>query len=362
MITVDWATSIISIPKAYMSIVQTVPNEIRRLDVNALRLSLRDIEASEDGMAHTRIVKNSEPVSLGGVTYARVLEILAPYTITFEDGAYAVSLDGGNNNVVDRVNVNQVGVRSANSAGLTYPDVQLKLAFQSAVLIDVDTGSSGTDYPLGTTGIGVNNVTDAIAIAQKFGLTGLYIDGDLVLDQDVEGYSITGNGSININGYSIDGSSLSGLTVSGAMTGSAIFRQCRIDGVTGLSGTMSQCGLSSTNAIVMSGTLSMDFCFSDVAGSGTPTLSLAVGQPSTLSCRGYIGGVEITDMDHASDVASVDVTAGHLKLAASCSDGTLVTRGQGKLTNNSTGTTIDRAGFFAVSADLGNNAITSGSI
>lgn len=121
MATVDWGdTKVISVPKSDMTLVQTVPYEIRELDIQTFRLELRDLEAGEDegrpwGTTHNH---NTE-VTVSGTTLARVVFILAPYTITFEDGQYAVNIVGGNSNISDVVNLNQVSVRSNNSAGLT---------------------------------------------------------------------------------------------------------------------------------------------------------------------------------------------------------------------------------------------------
>jgi hypothetical protein len=57
---------------------------------------------------------------LGGIEYARIIEILAPYTITFDDtgGAWVCNLIGSNNNILDKTNLTTVQVRSNNSAGL----------------------------------------------------------------------------------------------------------------------------------------------------------------------------------------------------------------------------------------------------
>ena len=52
------------------------------------------------------------------VTRGRVVEIINGYTVTFEDGQYAVNLTGANSNISDVANVNQVSIRAANSAGL----------------------------------------------------------------------------------------------------------------------------------------------------------------------------------------------------------------------------------------------------
>jgi hypothetical protein len=117
-ITVIWKDKIIFIPKSETTLVQSTPTEIRELDLNVLRLVLKDLEDDDDGMTFPNTHNNNSPVSLGGVVYARVLEITNGYTVTFEDGQYAVNLVGANSNVADVTNVNNVSVRSANSAGL----------------------------------------------------------------------------------------------------------------------------------------------------------------------------------------------------------------------------------------------------
>jgi hypothetical protein len=69
-------------------------------------------------MVYPAIFNHNPAVSVGGVTLAKVIEIINGYTITFEDGKYAVNLTGANSNVGDKINVNQVSVRSSNSAGM----------------------------------------------------------------------------------------------------------------------------------------------------------------------------------------------------------------------------------------------------
>jgi hypothetical protein len=118
MITIDWATKVIFVPKSFSTLVQISPSEIRSLDLNAFRVALKDIEDNEDGIVYPDTHRHNTEVTLSGINYARVIEILSPYTVTFEDGQYAVNLIGANSNVADRVNVNQVSVRAANSAGL----------------------------------------------------------------------------------------------------------------------------------------------------------------------------------------------------------------------------------------------------
>ncbi|MEM9067100.1 MAG: hypothetical protein AAGE52_01300 [Myxococcota bacterium] len=117
-LSVDWSTRVITVPRADMALKQSLPKEIRVLDIDAFRLELKSIEESDDGLPFPDTHRHNTEVSIGGVTLARVVEIVNGYTVTFEDGNYAVEMVGANSNLADVANVNQVSVRSANSAGL----------------------------------------------------------------------------------------------------------------------------------------------------------------------------------------------------------------------------------------------------
>jgi hypothetical protein len=116
-ISIDWANKIIFVPKADMTLVQASP-EIRQLDLNYFRLALKSLEGSEAGQLFDDTHRHFPPVTVGGVTISRVVEIINGYTVTFENGAYAVNLVGANSNVSDVTNVNNVSIRASNSAGL----------------------------------------------------------------------------------------------------------------------------------------------------------------------------------------------------------------------------------------------------
>ena len=117
-ISIDWPTKVINVPKADTTLVDAGPPEIRALDVNQFRKDLNALQASENGMPELTTHIHTAPVVLGGVTFARQVEIINGYTVTFEDGSYAVNLTEANNNVSDVTNLNSVSIRSANSAGL----------------------------------------------------------------------------------------------------------------------------------------------------------------------------------------------------------------------------------------------------
>lgn len=115
-ISIDHTTRTIFVPKTDLT---PLGGALYMLDVNDFRLWLKDWEDSEEGIDMPDTHKHNTEVVLGGVTLARVVEIINGYNITFEDGQYAINLGGANNNLADVTNVNSVSIRSNNSAGLT---------------------------------------------------------------------------------------------------------------------------------------------------------------------------------------------------------------------------------------------------
>lgn len=114
-ITIDWANRVIHVPQAYLT---DLGGGVYELDIDMFRLDLKALEASDQGIVELDTHAHNTLVTVAGTTLARVVEIINGYTITFEDGQYAVNLTGANSNISEVTNVNQVSLRSFNSAGL----------------------------------------------------------------------------------------------------------------------------------------------------------------------------------------------------------------------------------------------------
>lgn len=116
-ITINWATRVISVPQADLAFVST---GLYQLDVDVLRLALKDIEDSEIGMSFPDTHRHNTAVVLSGVTYSRIVEVINGYTVTFQDTGtpYSVRCVGANHNLGDVKNVNNVSLIVGNSAGL----------------------------------------------------------------------------------------------------------------------------------------------------------------------------------------------------------------------------------------------------
>ena len=118
-ISIDWGTKVISVPQSYLT---NISGTLYELDTEQFRLDLKALEDDEAGMPFPDTHRHATQVTVAGVTYARVIEIINGYSITFEDGQYSVRLVGSNNNFFDVensiLNQNQVQVIAQNAAGL----------------------------------------------------------------------------------------------------------------------------------------------------------------------------------------------------------------------------------------------------
>lgn len=118
----DYNNFVITVPKADMLLIQSTPSEVRQLDIDDLRQWLHDEQDDERGITFVTMFENIPPKTISGVTLARVLEIIPPWTLQFDDNGgadpYSVNVVGGNSNLADVIIKNTVGVNTANSAGL----------------------------------------------------------------------------------------------------------------------------------------------------------------------------------------------------------------------------------------------------
>lgn len=166
-VTINWGTKVISVAKTELTLIQETPIEIRQMDLDAFRMALKTQEDSEDGMAFPDTHRHATEATLGGVTYARMIEIINGYTVTFVDGQYSVNLVGANSNVGDVINANQVSVRSANAAGLIVkPADEAPTAQEIATAVDTElTGMHGAGA--WTTPAGLATATELAIVSTK---------------------------------------------------------------------------------------------------------------------------------------------------------------------------------------------------
>jgi len=157
-VSIDWGTSVITVLTASLTLVQAGPPVIREMNIDEFRLALKDWEDNVDGIGFLKTHNHNTEVTVAGTTLARTVVILDPYTVTFQDGQYAVNVVGANSNISEKANVNQVSIRSFNTAGL----------------ISVQTGVSGSGSSPGDIAAAVWDTT--LAEHTSSGTTGKALD------------------------------------------------------------------------------------------------------------------------------------------------------------------------------------------
>ena len=348
-ISIDWGNSIINIPRLDMPIVQSTPTEIRKLDLDLFRLELKDLEDSSDGMAFTRTHKHNTAVTIGGVVLSRVIEILDPYTITFEDGQYAVNLIGANSNVGDRVNVNQVSVRSTNSAGLQDLSTLLSAAYNGKVSVDVINGQAGTTTPLGTRSTPVNNFADALTIANNNSLKTFDVmsSATLTVDDFSNGFEFVGDNrstvTMTINAdTNVINCIFSRMTIQGTLDGNNTLKGCTVKTLNYVEGIILDCGFSETIQLAsdLTGQANIINCFSLIAAGATMPV-IDFNSTGSMVMHDYSGNIKFINYTGGAGFGvNVGITSGLLTLDPTLTGGTITIRGEPSFDDQSNGTTI----------------------
>ena len=346
-ISIDWGTGVITVPQSDLLQVQSTPIEVYELNINDFRLELRDLEDGDLGMPFPETHEHVPPLTVAGVTLARVVEILEPYTLTFVPNLpYGVNIVGGNSNLADRTNPNNVSVRSANSAGLQDSESLQASSFDGEVTIDVINGVTGTTFPRGTQQTPVNNLADAHAIAEERGISRFLIRESMTLANEAmsDGYTfradkvgttVTCDASADLTNAAFED-----IVVTGVLDGNNRFRTCEIDNLSTW-GQFRRCGLSGTLTLTgTGGQLSQLIdCHSDVAGGGPGQYANVDMNASgnDLLVRNYHGGLGILNMADAAGDVSIDMSSGRVTVYADCTVGGLTIRGISSVIDNSTG-------------------------
>lgn len=275
-------------------------------------------------------------------------------------------LEGGNFVAVDSIDVALNPVfptfgrfvsKASASSSTTANQEQLEYAtFNGGVSLDTTTPYTGDVYPVGNQEFPVNNLTDALQIANNRGFSKIYIVSptftfattDVVDDFIFEGDSATRHLLTLTEDATITNCIFRNLAINGFLDGGCSASFCIIFNLNYIDGSLLDC-LFSTGTITLSGTQANFLrCASAVAGGGggqTPTIDLN-GGGTDLVIRDYQGGIELTNMSVATDNVSIDMSSGRVVLDSTITDCNLTIRGIGELQDNKTGGTVDSTGLL----------------
>jgi len=265
-LSVNPLTHVIYVPKADLTLIQANP-EVRELNLNAFRLELKDWEDGEEGIPQLKTHDHNTEVTLSGLTYARIIEILSPYTVEFEDGQYTINCVGANHNLADVKISNQVSLIVNNAAGLINNQAIEFSSFNGGVTINPLSSNVGTIFPTGTPQKPVNNFADAKIIADTRGFNKFFIIGNATLDSgdNVENFTIEGDGVTRTTITVLPGAltqnvDLVNATVTGVFDIEGTFKNCRIVDISFVQADIYDCVLLGEIILTGSGTTSIYNC------------------------------------------------------------------------------------------------------
>ena len=321
--------------------------------------AIRDYDDELDNFYMPKIANAYGKQELGGGTLVGITLELLDWRIQFQarDGPSWIvcNVTGGNIVSLDYNGVAQTPVvgsayvspawTASSSATLQEQEAIQYSSYQNGIWVDTAASTIGTDYPAGTRSDPVNNIQDAVNIAGIKGFDTIYLLSDITLDSgdDIQDMTIIGRNpvqtTLTINTAALtQNCEIKECTVTGILDGGLILERCNLGTLNYVNGELHSCILKDVITLAGASDAYLINCASGVAGTGVPSIDMgASGQG--LQVRNYNGGLEILNKSGADDV-SVDMNSGNLILDSTVTAGTIVVRGTGQLTDNSTGTAL----------------------
>lgn len=233
----------------------------------------------------------------------------------------------------------QVILTSSASATLSESSSIQYASFGGGVTVNISNGVSGIAFPTGTIEQPVNNIADAITIANSRGLNKFYIQGNLTLTENATGFTFIGESmvrtSIVIDDIAVCANVIfDQCHVTGILDGNTRFQNCKVGNVTYVNGTMFNCGLygniqlaGNTNALLAdcNAVEPNDLPIIDMGGSGQNCI-----------LTDYSGQITFRNLTDSSNKISVQIDGGKIILDSSITAGIIGLNGIGALVNNAT--------------------------
>lgn len=215
------------------------------------------------------------------------------------------------------------------------------------VYVDSGWGVAGTAWPIGTPTVPVDNLADALVIADSRNLNRIYIAyGTLQLPSDISGYAFIGtdqeNAKLDFNNKKVNYGYFEGLWLSGScLSGSTLFiRDCRITEIVTLGATNAE------NIVVWGRRIKVVADWTDILIDGgifevgtVFDFNSADGSESLLNR--VTGDVAVANLNKAGSSLYVFGNGLNLDIQNTCTAGSIYIFGDTKITDESAGTTVE---------------------
>jgi len=324
------------------------------IDVQSLVNQIRDWEDEQVNLSYPKLLSASGKEDLGGDVMVGITAKLENAQVMFEarptptickvSGGNLVAVDANGTTIYPLAYSNNVmaTITAASSATLQESTIIQYASFNGGVSVDVENGSPGTAYPIGTPQAPVDNLAQALTIASSRGFVRFYILESMEIDEslDFTGIEFVGQSvtktllTINPNA-NVTKCEFYETMVTGTLDGQNKLKNCMLHTLNYVNGVVEECLLGEYTVTLGGGTDAYFLdCWSAVAGTGTPTINMG-GSGQKLGLRNYNGGLKITNMTGVNDNISLDLNSARIILGSTVTAGTVVCRGIGSLEDES---------------------------
>lgn len=239
------------------------------------------------------------------------------------------------------------------ATGTTMGAVQRHSGFDAHVHLDVNNGSAGTTYPIGTVLSPVDNIADAAIIAAFEGLHDVVVSEDVIIlaTDNVDGLTIHGAHAIKSEitiaaGASTQLTRFFNCALTGTLNGRITVRDSIASDIFNFEGILHQTALDGDivlSSTVNARTLILD-CHTGKEGTTPPVINFD-DNGHKLIVEGFHGNLELINKSQSED-ARIGFNSGKLTLPISVSAGHIIVEGTATVDDNHTGTaTVDIDGL-----------------
>lgn len=220
--------------------------------------------------------------------------------------------------------------------------------FYGRVTVDQNSPYSGVSYPVGTHTQPVNNIPDALAIAENRGLNTLHFESSMTIGASatIANYIIEGTSPVTVTltvdaAADVQSCEFRNIAVTGVLDGGNIIRQALVTNVTNFTGFLFQSGLQGTIGLG-AGQASIFDCYSNVPGGGPGQFVHLDFDDNdvNVAMRNYSGGINIVNCTGTSG-SSYDMASGRIIFDPSTTSGEHTVRGIGDVINSSSANVYD---------------------
>jgi hypothetical protein len=202
-------------------------------------------------------------------------------------------------------------------------------SYDNTIFVDSISGTNGSVYPFGIRQHPVKNITDILAVAANYHLTKVHVIGSLTISggEDVSGFTFTSDRSlgntVTVTNAITNKTYFENLTVSGTMNGDVRYTTCVLGTINNFDGGAKNSLLTGNINITGTNANYLTDCDTYVTDDTYKQINVGDKLLNIIRCRGTY---EITNYTGSSTI-TIDLVAGHLKVASSCVSGMITIAG-----------------------------------